>query len=153
TSSSRSDGHVGTGVTMSSGGGRHVRALDFFALLPWLDGRPLVDMIEPYRRRIFSAVLDERKPGGRLRYNLAVLGRAKKNWKSADLVFAALFALLANDSQGGNQCYILANDEGQANDDLALAKGLIAKSSLLKKLLIVKQKVIERRDGHGFLMI
>ena len=90
---------------------------------------------------------------GALRYNLAVLGRAKKNWTSADLVFAALFALLANDSPGGNQCYILANDEGQANDDLALAKGLIAKSPLLKKLLIVKQKVIERRDGHGFLMI
>ena len=101
---------------MSSGRGRHVHALDFFALLRWLDGRPLVDVIEPYRRHIFSAVLDERKPDGRLRYNLAVLGCAKKNWKSADLVFAALFALLENDSPGGNQCSILANDEGQAND-------------------------------------
>jgi hypothetical protein len=138
---------------MNPSRGRHLPALDFFGLLRWLDGRPLIDVIEPYRRRIFAAVLDAAEPSGRLRYNLAVLGRAKKNWKSADLVLAALDALLANESPGGNQCYILANDEGQADDDLALAKKLIAANPLLQEWLSIKQKVIERRDGRGFLMV
>src|SRR5687767_731959 len=86
----------------------------FASRLRWIDGRPLPDVIEPYRLRILDRFLDERDATGRFRYNLALCGRAKKNWKSADLVLAALFALVANDSPGGNQCYLLANDEGQA---------------------------------------
>ena len=31
--------------------------LDFFAKLRWLDGRPLLDTIEPYRQAIFETVL------------------------------------------------------------------------------------------------
>jgi hypothetical protein len=31
--------------------------LDFFAKLRWLDGRLLLDTIEPYRRTIFESVL------------------------------------------------------------------------------------------------
>lgn len=134
-------------------GSRHVSVLDFYALLFWLDGQPLVDIIEPYRRQIFTAVFDTVERGGRVRYNLALLGRAKKNWKSADLVFASLYALLANDSPGGNQCYILANDEAQAEDDLTLAKKLIDANPLLAECLTIKQKVIERRDGRGFLRV
>ena len=61
----------------------------FFAALVWLDRRPLSDHIEPYRARIFRDVLSAVDATGRLRYNLAVIGRAKKNWKSADLVLAA----------------------------------------------------------------
>jgi len=131
----------------------YVSSIRFFDLLSWLDGRPLVEMIEPYRRRIFTDVLDTKATEGHVRYNLAVLGRAKKNWKSADLVLASLFALLANDSSGGNQCYLLANDEGQAEDDLQLAKKLIAANPLLEQWVTIKQKVIERRDGRGFLMV
>jgi hypothetical protein len=90
-----------------------VASLDFFRLLNWIDGQtPLLDVIEPYRRRIFTDVLDTVEPNGQLRYNLNLDGRAKKNWKTTDLVLAALFALLANDSPGGNQCYLVANDEG-----------------------------------------
>lgn len=132
---------------------RHVLCLSFFGALRWLDGSPLLGNIEPYRRRLFTEALDAHDATGRPRYNLVLCGRAKKNWKSADLVLAALFALLANDSPGGNQGYLLANDEGQAADDLALAKKLIAVNPLLAEALSVKQKTIERRDGQGFLMI
>jgi hypothetical protein len=132
---------------------RRVASLEFFRLLRWLDNTPLLDHIEPYRRRLFTAALDTRDPDGRPTYNLILSGRAKKNWKSADLVFAALAALLANDSPGGNQCYLLANDEDQAGDDLTLAKKLIAVNQLLAEALVVRQKTIERADGRGFLEI
>src|SRR5262249_27725074 len=77
----------------------------------------------------------------------------KKNWKSADLVLATLFCLVANDDPAGNQCYILANDEGQAADDLSLAKKLIECNPLLSERLVIRQKSIVRRDGRGFLQI
>jgi hypothetical protein len=132
---------------------RRVSSLGFFGALCWLDSTPLLDTIEPYRRRLFTAALDTIDGDGRLHYNLVLSGRAKKNFKSCDAVLAALYALLANDSPGGNQCYLLANDEGQAGDDLTLAKKLVSVNPLLADALIVKQKTIERADGRGFLEI
>ena len=73
----------------------------FFSLLVWLDGRPLV--IEPYRKRIFNEALFSFNGHSGPLYNLVLSGRAKKNWKSADLIFAALYRLLAWKSPGGNQ--------------------------------------------------
>jgi hypothetical protein len=133
--------------------GRRVSSSEFFGLLRWLDGRPLLDHVEPYRRRLFEAAFDAVDADGRPRYNLVLAGRAKKNWKSADLVLAALYSLVANDSPGGNQCYLLANDEGQANDDLSLAKKLIAGNALLAERVAVRHKTVARRDGRGFLEI
>jgi hypothetical protein len=49
--------------------------LAFFDKLRWLDHRPLLGTIEPYRRAIFEAVLYT-FDGDRPRYNLAVCGRA-----------------------------------------------------------------------------
>ncbi len=126
---------------------------EFFSGLQWINGTPLIRHLEPYRQRLFEAALDGLGSDGRPAYNLVLTGRAKKNWKSADLVLASLFALVANDSPGGNQCYLLANDEGQAADDLSLVKKLIAVNPLLADRLTIKQKVIERRDGRGLLMI
>ena len=130
-----------------------VTSAAFFGALRWLDGSPRLDNIEPYRRRLFAEALDTFESEGRPRHNLVLCGRAKKNWKSADLVLAALFALLANDSPGGNQCYLLANDEGQAGDDLSLAKKLIVVNPLVAEALTVQKKTVERRDGQGFLSI
>jgi len=98
--------------------------LDFFGKLVWLDGRPLLKTIEPYRRETFERVLFSFDDGGRLKHNFALIGRAKKNNKTSDLILAALYRLLAWPSDAGNDCFILANDEGQAGDDLALAKKL-----------------------------
>src|SRR5262245_58603542 len=83
-------------------------AMGFFGLLNWINGSPLVDYIEPYRQRIFEETLDRFDMRGRIQRNLVLCGRAKKNYKSADGVLASLFALLAWDSPGGNQCYLLA---------------------------------------------
>lgn len=127
-----------------------LRVFSFLDPLRWLDGTPL--RLEPYRRRIFAEALDTFDGDGRLRYNLVLSGRAKKNWKSADLVLAGLYCLMA-DCPSGNQCYLLANDEGQAADDLVLGKKIIGANPALKRLLVVRKNVIERRDGRGFLQV
>ena len=96
--------------------------LKFFSKLKWLNGRPLMEKIEPYRRRDFSKALYTFDESGRPKCNLGLFGRAKKNWKTTDLILAASYRLLVWKSDGGNQCYLIANDLDQANDNLELAK-------------------------------
>ena len=50
--------------------------LDFFAHLRWLDGRPLLDTIEPYRRAALNDALFSLEPDGRPKYNLVGVGGA-----------------------------------------------------------------------------
>lgn len=128
-------------------------SLQFFRRLRWIDGSPLWDKIEPYRRRIFTEALDAKNGRGQPQYNLALTGRAKKNWKSADLILAAIYRLLAWDSPGGHQCYLLANDEGQAADDLDLAMKLIRANPVLDAACTIKAKEVTRKDGRGNMMI
>ncbi len=128
-----------------------ITPLALFAKLHWLDGSPLLPHIEPYRRRIFEEAVS-RDDAGRLLRNLVLCGRAKKNWKTSDAVLAALHALI-DDSPGGNQVYVLANDEDQAGDDLAILKLLIGANPALEDELLVRAKHIERRDGRGFIEI
>jgi len=130
-----------------------VSPLDFFGKLRWLDGRPLLDTIEPYRRRIMLDVLFTAGDDGNPQFNLALCGRAKKNWKTSDLILAALYRFIAWHSAGGNDGFILANDEGQAADDLALAKKLIAVNPPLAHEVEVRTKEIARLDGRGSLKI
>lgn len=130
-----------------------VDPLDFFSHLVWLDGRPLLDTIEPYRRTIFHDVLYTFDPDGTPRYNLALCGRAKKNHKTSDLAFAALYKFLAWPSAHGNDAFVLANDEGQAGDDLSLIKKLIAANPILAREVTVNAKAIERNDGKGILKV
>jgi hypothetical protein len=127
--------------------------LDFFSHLRWLDGRPLLDTIEQYRREIFNEVLYTFEPNGWPRYSLALCGRAQKNFKSADLMLAALYRFLAWPSAQDNDCFVLANDEGQAADDLALAKKIIACNPVLGREVTPRQKEIVRNDGRGTLQI
>jgi len=127
--------------------------LDFFSKLVWLDRRPLLETIEPYRQRIMTSVLYTFEPDGAPRYSLALCGRAKKNWKTADLILAAMYRFLIWHSPHGNDCFILANDEGQAADDLSLAKKLIAANPDLGAEVEVKAKEIVRRDGRGSMLI
>jgi len=129
-----------------------VPSLDFFTQLNWLDGRPLLSVIEPYRQALFTRMLDTWDQG-HLHYNLGLMGRGKKNFKTGDLCLAALFACVANDSLAGNQCYIVANDEGQADDDLELCRKLLEVNPLLQRALKVTEKSLKRRDGRGFIQI
>ena len=128
-------------------------SLSFFTKLKWLDGRPLLDTIEPYRRELFTQALDTFDDHGVPRYNLVLAGRGKKNAKTLDLILAGLFCLLIRESYQGNDCYVLANDEGQANDDLTLAKKLVAINPDLAAELEPLQKELRRRDGRGSLKI
>jgi hypothetical protein len=126
---------------------------DFFGALVWLDGRPLMDTIEQYRRDLLSSVLWTFDDDGRLRYNFALLGRAKKNWKTTDLCLAALYRFLAWPSDQGNDGFILANDQDQAADDLSLIKRLLEVNPILAGEVKVLTKEIERNDGKGRLRI
>lgn len=120
------------------------KALDFFSRLKWIDGKPLE--VEEYRRRIFTEALSGR-------YNLTLCGRGKKNYKSLDLILVALYYLLIVVSERGNQCYLIANDLDQANDDLDLSKKIISINPSLSKRVTVKRNSIDRRDGKGFIKI
>ena len=126
--------------------------LEFFAHLYWLDGRPLLETIEPYRQQIFMEALYNWYGDGP-RYNLVLTGRAKKNFKSTDLILAAFYRFLVWPSASGNDCFLLANDEGQAADDLELAKKLIEVNPVLKEDIEVRAKELVRRDGKGSLKI
>lgn len=128
-------------------------SLGFFKRLKWIDGSPLFDKIEPYRQAIFAEALDSKDERGHPRYNLVLTGRAKKNWKTGDLVLAALYRLFAWHSPGGQQCYLLANDEGQAGDDLDLAVKIILANPALHAACNIKTKEIARKDGRGSLLI
>lgn len=135
------------------GPGKQISPSAFFKMLKWIDGRPLMLVIEEYRLRIFNEALYTFDEDGRPTHNLVLAGRGKKNWKSADLILSALYRLLAWQTVGGNECYVLANDEGQAGDDLELAKKIIRVNPILKNAVSIKLKVIERRDGQGFIKI
>jgi hypothetical protein len=131
----------------------NLSSLEFFAKLKWLDGRSLLDTIEPYRRDLFIRALDTFGPDGRRKYNLVLSGRAKKNFKSCDLVLAALYTLLMHESLQGSDCLVLANDEDQAGDDLSLAKKIVQCNPIIADEVEVLQKEIKRRDGRGSLRI
>jgi len=126
---------------------------DFFKHLLWLDGRPLPEVIESYRSRIFEDVLYSFDDSGWPQYNLTLCGRGKKNWKSADLILAGLYRFLAWPSQSGNDCFVLANDEGQAGDDLQLLKKIIEVNPILKREVEVRSKSIHRLDEKGVFQI
>jgi hypothetical protein len=128
-------------------------SLQFFERLKWIDGRPLLDVVEPYRQRIFRAALDSCDGDGRPDYNLVLRGASKKNWKSADLVLAASYRFFAWDSPGGNQCFLLANDWGQAADDLELEVKFVTANPILRSACVITKNRITRKDGRGFLEI
>jgi hypothetical protein len=130
-----------------------ITSLQFFETLRWLDGRPLMDTIEEYRRDLFTKALDTYDDEGVPQYTMVLAGRGKKNNKSTDLVLAALYKLVIPVYHGGNDCLIVANDEGQALDDLTLAKRLVACNSPLQAELDVLSTEIRRRDGLGSLRV
>jgi hypothetical protein len=128
---------------------RRITSEAFFRRLRWLDRRPLLDTMEPYRRDLLTRALDTLRPDGVPIYNFVVSGRAKKNWKSTDLVLAGLYCLVIREGGG----FILANDEDQAADDLDLAKKLVARNPVLAAELVCLRKEIRRRDESASLKI
>ena len=123
--------------------------LDFFSKLVWLDKRPLMDTIEPYRRRHLENVLYTFGEDGWPQYNRALMGRAKKNNKTTDLMLAGMYRFFVWPSPAGNDCYVVANDEGQAADDLDLFKKLLKVNPILNSEVDVRAKEIVRKDGAG----
>ena len=67
----------------------------FFGILSWLNGRPLLDVMDAYRLEILSEALFSFRRDGSPRYKRVLTGRAKKNSKTTDAVLASLYKLLA----------------------------------------------------------
>jgi hypothetical protein len=130
-----------------------VTSLAFFAQLKWIDGDPLLDCIEGYRRELFTQALDTFDANGRPLYSMVLAGRGKKNWKTADLILAALFVLVIRRSVQGSDGFILANDQDQAADDLQLAKKLVACNPDLAAEVDVYANELRLRDGSASLRI
>jgi hypothetical protein len=128
-------------------------SLRFFQELCWLDGTPLLDHIEQYRRDLFTKALDTFRPDGSPAFNMVLAGRAKKNWKSGDLILAALFVLVIRRSVQGSDGFVLANDADQAADDLSLAKKLIACNPDLAAEIDVYANELRLRDGSATLKV
>ena len=129
--------------------------LEFFSLLRWIDGRPLLDVMEPYRQQILSEALATVRPDGAPQYRRVLTGRGKKNSKTTDAVLAALYKCLVWKPAGHklNQVYFVASDLAQAADDLDLTKLLVRRNPMLQAELTIKSNIIERRDGRGFIEI
>jgi hypothetical protein len=128
-------------------------SLEFFGHLRWLDGRPLLDVVEDYRRHLFTSALDTIRPDGAPVFNLVLAGRGKKNAKTLDLILAALFVLVIRRSVQGSDGYILANDADQAGDDLALAKKLVSVNPDLAAEIDVMATELRLKDGSASLRI
>ena len=127
---------------------RQISPLEFFKHLRWIVGRPLLKVIEPYRSDLFTRALFTFENGKR-KFNRVVTGRAKKNWKTTDLVLAGAYCFFTSKSTQGNDCAIIANDEGQANDDFDLLKKIIRANPVLLREVTILQKEIVRKDGGG----
>ena len=81
-------------------------------------------------------------------------GRGKKNNKSLDLVCALrCIAPWCAERVQGNKALILANDEGQASDDLDLAKKLVEVNPELRSEFEVLTKELRLKDGSGGIRI
>ena len=132
-----------------------VHPLTFLSALRGIDERPLLETMAPYRQRILTDALYTFRQDGTPQYNRVLTGRAKKQYKTTDAVLAGLYKLLAWKAAGGkgNQVFFVASDLGQADDDLDLAKKLIRLNPILEDEVILKNRIIERRDGQGFIEI
>jgi len=132
-----------------------VHPLTFCSHLDWIDGKPLLDVIEPYRQRILTDALYTFRPDDTIRYKRCLTGRAKKTFKTSDAMLAAIYKLFAWRAAGGkgNQIYIVASDLAQANDDLDLLKKLVRCNPILNDLVILKNNIVELKDGTGFIEI
>ena len=128
-----------------------ISALTFLSGLNWIDGRPL--RVEDYRNDIFRRALDERRADGAPRYNMVLAGRAKKNNKSTDLILAGLYCLLCRQSAQGSDVLLVANDADQADQDLDLAKKIIAANPDIADELLVLADEIRRKDDKGTMRV
>jgi hypothetical protein len=128
-----------------------IDAVTFFSTLNWIDGSPLV--IEPYRKEIFRKSLDTYRYDGVPQFTLALAGRGKKNNKSLDLILAGIYCLMFREDPRGSDVLIVANDKDQADQDLDLAKKLIAANPDLAEELEVLADEIRRKDGRGTMRV
>lgn len=131
-----------------------ITSLQFYSKLKWLDGKPLLDTIEPYRRRIFTQVLDTFRADSTPVFNQALIGRGKKNYKSCDLILAALYCVLLRRSIQGQAALVLATDLAQAGDDLSLALKLVEvnKETLGTEFTVLSEE-LRLKDGSGEIKI
>ena len=87
--------------------------LEFFGRLRWIDGRPLLDTIEPYRRELFTKALDTFEPDGRPHLTWWFVA-GQKELEIVRPGFGRAVQAVNSQITARQSFFILANDEGQA---------------------------------------
>lgn len=120
--------------------------LQFFSHLSWIDGKPLLEVLEPFLQHHLAEALSGK-------YNRALYGAAKKNYKTSFVVLATAYRFFVLESPQGNDSYLIANDQDQAADDLTLFKKLIHANPILYREVEIQKNEIQRVDGRGTLKV
>jgi hypothetical protein len=131
-----------------------IHILQFARTLRWLDGKPLLETMEPYRQRILTEAIDAwDDEQNRPMYNAVLTGRGKKCWKTFDGILAGLHRLMTWKTSHGNDCRVVSFDIEQAGECLDLLKKFIRKNPPLSQRLTIKTDGVYRKDGLGDLRI
>lgn len=96
--------------------------------------------LRPWQRDLTGALL-ARRPDGRLRHRMALIGIARKNGKSAWLVGVGIGCLVLGPD--GGEVYSVAGDRDQARIIFGSAKRTVELDPMLRKLCRVYRDVIE----------
>jgi len=134
---------------------KQIHPLEFFKLLKWIDGRPLMSVLMAYQLKEIEEAFWTFTPEGFPKYIRTLLGRGKKNSKTLMGVLIALWLCLVWKSidKKGNQIYFIASDLGQANDDLDLTKKLVRYNPVICNEVTIKNNCIVLKNGNGFIEI
>ena len=124
----------------------------FLGLMCWLDGRTMLDVLMPFQLGILNELLATIRPDGAPLYKRGLIHVAKKNAKTLLLILAAMFTLHTDEPMGRKGCQIIyvANDEGQADENLDFTKKLYRCNPILTDAVTVKSNVIELKNGEGY---
>lgn len=127
----------------------------FLGLMVWLDGRTMADVLMPFQIGILNSFLATIRPDGYPQFKRGLIHVAKKNAKTLLLILAAMFTLHTDKPLGRKGCQIIyvANDEGQADENLDFTKKLYRCNPILTDAVTVKSNVIELKNGEGYIEI
>jgi hypothetical protein len=134
-----------------------VRLIDqMLTLMRWLDGRPMADVLMPFQKDILKTFLATVRCEDLMLWFLrGLLHFGKKNAKTLLLILSAMIVLHTDKPMGRKGCQIIyvANDKGQASDNLDFTKKLYRVNPILMDEVNIKSNIIEKKDGTGYIEI
>lgn len=125
-------------------------------VMRWIDGRRMIDVAMPFQLNILKEFLATvRLEDMALWYKRGLIHIAKKNAKTLMLISSAMILLHTDKPMGRKGCQVVyvANDEGQADENLDFTKKLYRANPIMLDAVRIKSNVIELKDGSGYIEI